>query len=76
MEMINNPDSSLRYSIYTEHGVFICEPVVGYFDVLTHGKLPFAHFTIKVVQKKAGELLATPKELLKNKLDPLSSERP
>lgn len=55
-----------RMILHTVHGKFFCDPIIGYFDVLTHGRLPFAQFTIKVVQKEAGRLQATPNVMVYN----------
>jgi hypothetical protein len=53
-------------NLQTQYGAFRIEVIIGYYDVFTHGQLPFANFTIKVAEKQSGELQATPNVMIYN----------
>jgi len=55
----------MKEFIDTPAGRFRVDPVVGHFDVWTHGKLPFAQFTLKVV-KAPDHFRASPNVFVKN----------
>jgi hypothetical protein len=58
MTNADQPDQST--TVRTRYGTFRVFRVVGFFDVETHGRLPFGPFTLKIIDVDNGEFHAVP----------------
>lgn len=65
-EMVKMTNNANCRRINTTYGEFIVYPVVGFFDVATHSRLPFACFTLKVIDIGNGEFQSSPNVFVVN----------